>query len=72
MVNRYVSAPFFDKTYDSDLTVLDYVNNSRKITYFDVFPMTHYLITKRKLFGESRFRNVSSNYFELISSKKSE
>jgi len=72
MVNRYVSAPFFDKTYDSDLTVLNYVNNLRKIIYFDEFPMTHYLITKRKLFGDSRFRNVSSNYFELISSKKSD
>tara|TARA_Y100000816_G_scaffold292350_1_gene287144 strand:+ start:1625 stop:2701 length:1077 start_codon:yes stop_codon:yes gene_type:complete len=72
IVNRYVSAPYFDKTYDSDLTVLDYITNTRQIKYFSEFPMTHYLITKRKLFGKSRFRNVSSNYFELISSKKND
>lgn len=69
LVNRMVSSPFFEKTYDSDISILDYIKDNRKVDYFDIFPMAHYLITKRLLFGRNSFRNISSSYFELITSK---
>lgn len=64
-VNRFVSAPFFEPTYDTDLTIVDYLG-SREIHYFDVFPMHHYHQVKRSVFGRTAFRNTSSSYFELI------
>jgi putative sugar O-methyltransferase len=66
LVNRFVSSPFFEKTYDTDITVKDYLNTSRKSEYFDVFPVNHYLSIRRNLFGRNYFRNLSSSYFELI------
>jgi len=71
LVNRFVSAPFFEKTYDNDLSVLDYYPLKREVDYFDVFPMHHYLLLKRKIFGRSEFRNISSPYFELVTSRES-
>ncbi|MDB4238734.1 putative sugar O-methyltransferase [Alphaproteobacteria bacterium] len=68
LVNRFVSAPFFEPTYDSDLTILDYIDNERSIDYFDVFPMHHYFAPYRELFGRYGLRNVSSSYFEYLSS----
>lgn len=67
LVNRFVSAPFFEKTYDSDVTVLDYEVSGRQRVYFDIFPMHHFLLIKRKVLGSDRFRNLSSSYFELLS-----
>jgi putative sugar O-methyltransferase len=68
LINRFVSAPFFEKTYDSDLHVIDYLLDGRELSYFDIFPMHHYQLLKRNLFGRSDFRNVGSSYFEMISS----
>lgn len=68
-VNRFVSSPFFEKTYDNDLTVMDYYNSARRIDYFDVFPIHHYMLIKRKLFNRNAYRNISSPYFEMISKK---
>ena len=68
LINRYKSSPFFEKTYESDISVLDYFKNNRKIKYFDVFPMGHFMLDKRKIFGKLRARNTSSSYFELITS----
>jgi len=68
IVNRFVSAPFFEKTYDSDSTILDYFKNSKETHYFNIFPMHIYLLTKRRIFDRSQFRPISSQYFELISS----
>lgn len=65
-VNRFVSAPFFEPTYDTDLTVIDYLKD-REIKYFDVFPMHHYKLIKRDILGRSFHRNTSSSYFEMIS-----
>jgi hypothetical protein len=65
-VNRFVSAPFFEKTYDSDVTFLDYVSTNRNLSYFDIFPMHHYQIIKRKVLGTDGYRNVSSSYFEVV------
>jgi hypothetical protein len=66
LVNRFVSSPFFEKTYDTDITILDYVDANSKVTYFDVFPLHHYAIYNREVLGTKAFRNVSSSYFELI------
>jgi putative sugar O-methyltransferase len=65
-VNRFVSAPFFEKTYDSDVTFLDYISSNRNLSYFDIFPMHHYQIIKRKVLGTDGYRNVSSSYFEVV------
>jgi putative sugar O-methyltransferase len=70
-VNRFVSAPFFEPAYDSDLTVLDYNFKNHQNIYFDIFPMHHFQQIKRNLFGILRARNVSSPYFELIATLKS-
>jgi len=66
LVNRFVSSPFFEKTYDTNVNVQDYQINGRKSRYFDVFPVNHYMIVRRKLFERNFFRNTSSSYFELI------
>ena len=68
LVNRFVSAPFFEKTYDSDLSILDYTNLERTVKYFDIFPMHNYMLVKRNLFGRNEYRNASSSYFEMIAS----
>jgi putative sugar O-methyltransferase len=66
LVNRFVSSPFIDPTYDSDVTIFDYPLSSHKITYFDVFPIHHYMIIRRKLMNNFWFRNASSPQFEMI------
>ena len=70
LVNRVVSAPFFEKVYDNDLSILDYYSKHRETKYFDIFPMHHYMLLKRELFGRSEFRNISSPYFELVTTCK--
>lgn len=66
LVNRFVSSPFFEKTYDTNINVRDYHMEGRTSRYFDIFPVNHYLILRRELFGRNFFRNTSSPYFELI------
>lgn len=66
LVNRFISAPFLEKTYDTDVTVQDYRIPERTQRYFDLFPVNHYLVIRRKLFGRNYFRNLSSSYFEMI------
>jgi putative sugar O-methyltransferase len=66
LVNRFVSSPFFEKTYDTDINVRDYLAPGKEVSYFDIFPVNHYQIIRRKLFGRTFFRNTSSSYFELI------
>ena len=66
LVNRFVSSPFFEKTYDSDLTYNDYIIKGKSPIYFDIFPIGHYLILNRPLFGRLYHRNISSSYFEII------
>ena len=68
LVNRFVSSPFFEKTYDSDLSILDYLKSGKSPDYFDIFPMHHYMLVKRDLFGRNAYRNISSSYFEMITS----
>jgi putative sugar O-methyltransferase len=66
LVNRFISSPFFEKTYDTDLTYNDYIIKNKSPIYFDVFPIGHYLILNRTLFGRHYHRNISSSYFEII------
>lgn len=69
LVNRFVSTPFFEKTYDSDVTLLDYIQSQRDVKYFDVFPMHHYQIVDREVLGRKSYRNISSPYFEMVTSR---
>ena len=66
LINRFVSAPFFEPTYDSDLNILDYALEDKRLVYFDIFPMHFYMLIRRKVLGGKEFRNVSSPYFEAI------
>jgi putative sugar O-methyltransferase len=69
-VNRFISAPFFEPTYDNDINIFDYTSDSHKRIYLDVFPIHHYHTLRRKILNKVRSRNTSSSYFELIQEKK--
>ena len=64
LVNRFVSSPFFEATYDSDLTVADYTFPSHKLRKIDIFPIHYFATLPRKLLGSTRPRSISSPYFE--------
>eukprot|EP01137_Pigoraptor_chileana_P029808 Opistho-2@15511 len=66
LVNRFVSSPFFEKTYDTDITIRDYMIHGKPTRHFDIFPINHYQIVRRELYGRNFFRNTSSSYFEII------
>jgi len=66
LVNRFVSSPFFEKTYDTNLNVLNYMTHEGRVDYFDVFPIHHYMAFERELFGVFGLRNTSSSYFEVL------
>jgi hypothetical protein len=70
LINRFVSAPFFEPTYDTNLNILNYKLDKNKVTYFDIFPMHHYMLLRRNILGRKEFRNVSSSYFEVIFNQK--
>ena len=70
LINRVMSSPFFEKTYDTDISIIDYISNKEEIDYFDIFPMAHYYSIKRELFGRIALRNEGSSYFEMMTSKK--
>lgn len=63
--NRFISSPFFEKTYDDSIDIFDY-KLKNKMFYFDIFPISHYQVTPRKIFQRNFFRNISSQYFEII------
>ena len=66
LANRFVSSPHFEKTYDSDLCVLDYSSKMHKLKYFDILPIHYYFLNKRTINGINAFRPLSSPYFEMI------
>jgi len=70
LVNRFVSSPFFEQTYDTDINVLNYLKHNFKVKYFDVFPIHHYYTFTRELFGRNSKRPISSPYFEKILIKR--
>ena len=63
--NRFISSPFFEKTYDDSLNIFDY-KIKNKMFYFDIFPISHYQVTPRNILNRNFFRNISSQYFEII------
>tara|TARA_B100001029_G_scaffold113287_1_gene93581 strand:+ start:424 stop:1482 length:1059 start_codon:yes stop_codon:yes gene_type:complete len=65
-INRMFSSPFFDKTYDDNLNILDYNFSNNDAIHFDQFPMGNYQINNRQLHNRTFFRNNSSQYFEVI------
>lgn len=69
LVNRFVSSPKFEKTYDSEITIFDYNFLDRTKLLFDIFPIHVYNNIKRNLFDRNFYRPVSSQYFELILKK---
>jgi putative sugar O-methyltransferase len=64
LVNRFISSPFFEATYDSDLTVVDYQFPSHALSEIDIFPIHYFSTLPRKLLGSTRPRSISSPYFE--------
>jgi putative sugar O-methyltransferase len=66
IINRYVGSPFFEKTYDTNVTILDYNLEKKKIIYFDMHPIQHFQLQNRKLYGKKIFRSRSSDHFEAI------
>ena len=69
LVNRFVSSPFFENTYNNEINIYDYDIVNFKKKYFVVFPINHYQTPYRNLFGRNGPRPVSSSYFELIYEK---
>ena len=69
LVNRFVSSPFFEKTYDTNLNIFDYTIDNYSKIYFDIFPIHHYIKPKRLLFGRNYKRPMSSPYFEILLKK---
>ncbi len=66
LVNRFVSSPNFEPTYNNDLNIFDYGKKNFKTKYFDIFPIHHYKNLKRKIFNRVSYRPISSPYFEKI------
>ena len=66
--NRFISSPFFEKTYDDSINIFDYKLN-QKCFHFDIFPISQYQIISRNILNRTFFRNISSPYFEMISKK---
>ena len=65
-VNRFISNPRFDPTFNANIKLPDYFIAGTRIKLLDVFPVHHYSITRRSLLGRKGFRNASSPQFELI------
>jgi putative sugar O-methyltransferase len=65
-VNRFISSPSIDPTFDSKIHLPNYLLKGRQVRLLDIFPIHHYMITYRRLLGKNGFRNASSPQFELI------
>ena len=66
IVNRVVSGPFFDKTYNTETNILEYPFNKKNTKYYDVFPIQHYQLQKTIVNDRKAFRPRSSEHFEVI------
>ena len=65
LCNRFISSPFFERTYDNNINITHYLKKDFKIEYLDVFPIHNYSISKRNLFGRTSKRPYGSQSFEL-------
>ena len=66
LVNRVVSSPFYEATYENKTNIFNYQLGESKIEHFDLFPIHQYQIANRLLFKRKAPRNYSSPYFECI------
>jgi len=65
LCNRFVSSPFFERTYKNKINITNYLKTDFKIEYLDVFPIHNYSISKRNIFGRISKRPYGSQSFEL-------
>jgi putative sugar O-methyltransferase len=66
LVNRFVSGPFFEKTYPNETNIFHYITANRDRVYFDIFPINRTVLARvNTLFGSS-YKPISSQYFEMI------
>lgn len=73
LVNRFVSGPFFAKTYENETNIFNYINPKREVNYFDIFPMHYSSLVEYKLFERRKgLRPISSQYFEIVTKRKNE
>ena len=64
--NRYDSAPFYEKTYEENYSILDYLMKEFKIILNRSSGIHNYMMPIRKYNGVKKSRPISSGYFELI------
>ena len=67
--NRFASSPFYEPTYESKLSILDYLVEGFNIELSQSSGIHNYIMTPRKLFGKKKVRPTSSRYFDLILKK---
>tara|TARA_B100000401_G_scaffold425571_1_gene355387 strand:- start:91 stop:1152 length:1062 start_codon:yes stop_codon:yes gene_type:complete len=67
--NRFDSSPFYEPTYESKLSILDYLVDGFNIELSQSSGIHNYIMTPRKLFGKKKVRPTSSRYFDLILKK---
>lgn len=65
-VNRFISSPSIDPTFDSKINLPDYFLKDCIVRLLDVFPIHHYMVTYKGMLGKKGYRNTSSPQFELI------
>ena len=69
MSNRFISSPWFEKTYDTSINILNYLSNKFNLICFDILPLHINLQSNIKVNGKIKKRAPSSNYFEIIMKK---
>ena len=67
--NRFDSSPFYEPTYESKFSMIDYIIDGYNIKLTQNSGIHNYLMVPRRLFGKRKIRPISSNYFDLILEK---
>ena len=67
--NRFDSSPFYEPTYESKFSMIDYIIDGYNIKLTQNSGIHNYLMVPRRLFGQRKIRPISSNYFDLILEK---
>ncbi len=67
--NRFESAPAYDPTYDTDLTILDYPLADFEPLHFSIFPIYPFATTRKNLFWYE-ITPLSSQYFDFIGRRR--
>ena len=67
--NRFDSSPFYEPTYESKISILDYLIEGFKIKLNQSSGIHNYIMVPSRLFGKKKVRPTSSRYFDLILKK---